>query len=148
MAAFHRRALQLPPFPFRFGLPQPATVRGPQPPAHGQIRSLITVRPKRPTPHRRDFFPGFARATGVGDDPDAWASPWRPTHVEAGRPPHKSRLSDALYMRSSVGTLLHGGLSTVGSDGVIKAYAFSYKYTYSLSSLLSHRYEHIHQQAR
>jgi hypothetical protein len=29
------------------------TVRGPQSPAHGQIRSLITVRPKGPTPVSR-----------------------------------------------------------------------------------------------
>jgi transposase InsO family protein len=31
-------------------LSQPATVRGPQPPAYGQISSLINVRPKGPTP--------------------------------------------------------------------------------------------------
>jgi hypothetical protein len=35
----------------RFGLREPATVRGLQPPAHGQIRSLTIVRPKGPTPH-------------------------------------------------------------------------------------------------
>ena len=35
----------------RFGLRQPATVRGLQPPAHGQIRSLTIVRPTGPTPH-------------------------------------------------------------------------------------------------
>ena len=32
------------------GLSQPATVRGPQPPADGQISRLIIVRPKGPTP--------------------------------------------------------------------------------------------------
>ena len=38
------------PSPLRSGLPQPTTVRGPQPPAHGQIRSLTIVRPRGPTP--------------------------------------------------------------------------------------------------
>jgi hypothetical protein len=35
---------------------QPATVRGPQPPAHGQISGLIAVCPKGPTPLATEFW--------------------------------------------------------------------------------------------
>ncbi len=52
---FHRRGLQRPPSPLRPGLSQPATVRGPQPPACGQISSLNIVRLQGPTPQRGQF---------------------------------------------------------------------------------------------
>jgi len=53
----HRRGLQPMSSPFRPGLSQPATVRGPQPPAHGQISGLIAVRPEGPTPFRVQYRP-------------------------------------------------------------------------------------------
>jgi HTH-like domain len=52
-SAVHRRGLQRTSSPFRSGLSQPATVRGPQPPAYGQISGLILVRPKGPAPASR-----------------------------------------------------------------------------------------------
>jgi len=90
-SALHRRGLQPTPYPFRPGLSQPATVRGPHPPAPGQISGLIAVPPQgahsrscsvfdrilapscRSSPRTRRSRSGRQRSEVIRFRPQAWA---------------------------------------------------------------------------
>ena len=79
-SAVHRRGLQPASSPFRSGLSQPTTVRGPQPPAYGQISGLIAVRPEGPSPIRGQICAPIDRRPRSGCVGAIASSPGRENH--------------------------------------------------------------------